>query len=84
MNKINYKSKKWIDPHTTGFIYTLIEHDDGYRSAQLKLADCARIVNFDVFIDSVKARDKTIKKVQLMIDELSKFNEVLKGLNYGE
>ncbi len=84
MNKINYKSKKWIDPNTTGFIYTLIEHDDGYRSAQLKLADCARIVNFDVFIDSVKARDKTIKKVQLMIDELSKFNEVLKGLNYGE
>ncbi len=84
MNKINYKSKKWIDPNTTGFIYTLIEHDDGYRTAQLKLADCSRIVSFDVYIDSPRARYKTLKKVQLIIDELRKFKEVLEGLNYGE
>ena len=82
--KVVLHSKKWIDPATTGYIYTHIEHDDGYRTAELKLADCARIVNFDVYIDSKKARDKTVKKVQLMIDEMSKFNEVLMGLNYGE
>lgn len=82
-NKIQHKSKKWIDPNTSGFIYTQVEHDDGYLCATLKLADCARIVSFDVYIDSKKARDKTVKKVQLMVDEMTKFNEILKGLSYG-
>ncbi len=84
MNKVSHKSKKWIDPNTTGYIYTEVGHEDGYKTAELKLADCSRIVSFDVYIGSPRARYKTLKKVQLIIDELNKFKEVLEGLNYGE
>ena len=76
------KSKKWIDPNTTGFIYTKVESDDGYKQAELKIADCSRIVSLDVYIDSAKARDKTLRKVRLIVEELTKFKDTLETLTY--
>jgi len=81
-NKKTYKSKKWLDPNTTSFIYTEVEFDYSW-GATLKLGDCHRIVNFDVYIDDEKTRKKTLKKLNLMRAELDKLVIAIEGVTYG-
>jgi len=81
-NKKKYKSKKWLDPNTTSFIYTEVEFDYNW-GATLKMGDCQRIVNFDVYIDDEKSRKKTLKKLNLMRAELDKLVIAIEGVTYG-
>ncbi len=78
----NYKkiSKKWIDPNSTGFIFSRVEKQDGRSWAELKLGDCSRIVSFDVYVDSELDRKATLKKVDLIIKEMSLFRDRVAAL----
>ncbi len=79
--KKKYCSKKWIDPSTTGFIQTEVEF--GYSwGATFKMADCSRIINLDVYIDDEKSRKKTLKKLNIIRDEVTNLISAIEDINY--
>jgi len=80
--KTIHKSKKWLDPNTTSFIFTEIEFDYSW-GAQLKMGDCNRIVNYDVYIDSPKARKRTVRKLNIMIEEIMELKDQIEEITYG-
>jgi len=77
-----YRSKKWLNPETTAFMFTEVLFDYSW-GATLKMGDCNRIVNFDVYIDDEKARKRTLKKLNLMRDELSNLIGAIEDIKYG-
>jgi hypothetical protein len=81
MRKKTYlKSKKWLNPDTSAFIFVELSREDGWYNGTLKLADCARICNFDVDLNSKKDRTKTMKKIDLMVAELIKLRLAIKEI----
>lgn len=81
-HKLDYKSKVWLNPDTTAFIFTEYFRDYEKSYVTLKMADCRHVLEFDAFINSEDERDKLLKKISIMIDELSKFNKELEGIQY--
>jgi len=81
--KIDYSSKQWLNPDTTAFIFTEIFRDYERSYATLKMADCNHIVEFDAYIVTEDKRDALVKKVDIMIKELARFNKELGELTYG-
>ncbi len=71
-----------MSKNTTGFIFTEVEHDYSWE-AQLKIGDCSRIVSLDVYINDEKDRKKSLKKIDLIISELTKFKSAIEGIKYG-
>ncbi len=81
-NKKGYNSKKWLNPDTTAFIHTEVCFDYSWGGT-LKIADCSRIVNMDVYIDDEKGRKKTLKKLNIMRDEITNLISAIEDINYG-
>ncbi len=77
-----YRSKKWLTAETTGFIFTEVEFDYSW-GATLKIGDCTKIVSLDVYIDDEKARKKTLKKLNLIRDEIANLILEVEAINYG-
>ncbi len=82
MKRKAYRSKKWLTPETTGFIFTEVLFDYNWN-ATLKIGDCSRIVDLDVYIEDEKARKKTLKKLLLLEKEISTMIAVVKNITYG-
>lgn len=81
-HKANYKSKVWLNPETTAFIFTEVFRDYERSYAILKMADCSRIVEFDAYIYTEEKRDELVEKVSIMMAELEKFTKELGELSY--
>jgi len=83
MNKKKpYRSKKWLNPETTAFIFTEVEFDYSW-GATFKMGDCNRMISLDVYVDDEKARKKTLKKLNLMRDELTNLISAVEDITYG-
>ena len=82
LKKKTYKSRKWLNPDTTAFIHTEVEFDYSW-GATLKIGDCNRIINLDVYVDDEKAKKRSLKKLNLLRDELSKLITAVEAINYG-
>lgn len=81
-HKADYKSKVWLNPETTAFIFTEVFRDYEKSYATLKMADCSRIVEFDAFIWSEEKRDELVEKISIMMAELEKFTKELGDIHY--
>ena len=76
--KYKVRKKTWIDPNTSGFIFTELYHDeDQYYESTLKMADCSRIVQFDTYISSKKDRRATLKKLNIMINNITELRDAI-------
>ena len=80
--KKRYKSRKWLSPDTTAFIHTEVGFDFSW-GATLKIGDCQRIVNLDVYVDDVKSQKRSLKKLNLLRDEIGKLITAVEAINYG-
>ncbi len=69
MKQILYKSRKWLANDTTAFIYSNLERENHYLWGAFKLADCSRIVSFDINVETAKERKVTVKKLMLISRE---------------
>lgn len=77
--------RKWLNPKGTAFVEVISEYeDDNYDAGyQVKIADCNRIVTleFDFYGNTVgeknRKRKARLRKVNILIDVLSKLKEKL-------
>jgi len=78
-NKTLYRKKKWLNSTSTAYIYADITTDTytnskhkvtKYHYGTLKMGDCYRIVSFDIELETVNERKATIKKLDIIIDEV--------------
>ncbi len=95
--KVLHKSKKWLDTDATDFIYTEITSDTwrmhDNKTGQitnrkchygtLRLADNHEIVNFSIDADNDKECLRTIKKLDIMIDEINALRNAIVDIYNG-
>ena len=68
--------RHWLNPPSssnTGYIISGIEKDGNYVYGKLKIADCSKIIELDIYVDDSKQRKEALKKIstiQNALDEL--------------
>ena len=74
-NKYEYTSRAWLSPTSTAYIHTEIEREkiignNAWWFGTLLLADSSNVVNFSIHIGDAKEQLATIKKLDIMLDEI--------------
>jgi hypothetical protein len=79
-----FRKRTFLNPVTTGeSSYVLAEvessQDGAYRWGNnlLTLADCKRVIQFEFFLGTKEARRIALKKINLLIDVLTRFRDAL-------
>lgn len=82
---VKYGSKRFLseeDVHSTGSIcvYSCLEEgyeNRSYHSAEIILKDCNKTISLEMSFSNESQYQERIKKVDILVDELLKFKEVL-------
>jgi hypothetical protein len=87
--KFTYRKRSFLNPVETGhtsYILAEVESSDNgaYRFGNylLTLADCRRIIRLEFALGNKRERRRSLKKINLLIDILTRFRDALtKELN---
>ena len=78
------RKRSFLNPASTGytsFILAEVEssHEGAYKWGNylLTLADCKRVIQLDFFLGTKQARRIALRKINLLIDVLSRFRDAL-------
>ena len=82
---VKYGSKRFLseeDVHSTGSICTYSYLEEGYErrlyhSSEIILKDCNKTISLEMSFDGESQYQERIKKVDILVEELLKFKEVL-------
>ena len=84
MVKFSYRKRSFLNPTSTGHTsYILAEVESSqngeypWGSNMLTIADCKRIIRLEFFLGRKQERRRSLKKLNLLIDVLTRFREVL-------
>ena len=82
---LTFRKRSFLNPISTShtsYIYAEAEssRDGDYRSGNylLTIADCRRIVRLEFLLSTKRYRRLSLKKINLLIDTLTQFRDVLK------
>ena len=79
-----FRIRSFLNPISTGHTaYILVEAESSrngeyqWGTYMLTLADCRRRVQFEFFLGTKRARQLSLKKINLLIDVLTRFRDAL-------
>ena len=82
--KFTFRKRSFLNPVSTGhtsYILAEVESSDNgaYRFGNylLTIADCRRIIRLEFFLGDKKARRRSLKKINLLIEILTRFRDAL-------
>lgn len=82
-DEVLYKNRRWLNTEKdmTAFIMCRVERLN-FRGGEevvgdIKIADCSKIVNLDIEGQNKKRRNQTIKKIDTLIEELTKVRNII-------
>ena len=83
-SSFTFRKRSFLNPASTGytsFILAEVEFSDegAYKWGNylLTLADCKRVVQLDFFLGTKQARRIALRKINLLLDVLSRFRDAL-------
>jgi len=83
-SSFTFRERSFLNPTSTGytsFILAEVESSDegAYKWGNylLTLADCKRVIQLDFFLGTKQARRIALRKINLLIDVLSRFRDAL-------
>jgi hypothetical protein len=84
MVKFSYRKRSFLNPTSTGHTsYILAEVESsqngeyGWGTNMLTIADCKRIIHLEFFLGRKQERRRSLKKINLLIDVLTRFRDAL-------
>ena len=91
-NNVSAASRKWLNPlkypdgavHGPGSIIwqVLAERGDTWEDVSLTISDCNRSIQLDLPAQTPQEKQQSLKKLDLMIDELSQMREALHRIEH--
>jgi len=79
-----FRKRLFLNPASTGYasyILAEVESSDGgaykWGNYLVTLADCRRVVQLEFFLGTKQARRMALRKINLLIDVLTRFREAL-------
>jgi len=79
-----FRKRSFLNPTSTGYasyILAEVESSDGgayqWGNYLVTLADCRRVVQLEFFLGTKQARRIALRKINLLIDVLTRFREAL-------
>lgn len=83
-SSFTFRKRSFLNPASTGytsFILAEVEssHEGAYKWGNylLTLADCKRVIQLEFFLGTKQARRIGLRKINLLIDVLSRFRDAL-------
>ena len=83
-SSFTFRKRSFLNPASTGytsFILAEVEssHEGAYKWGNylLTLADCKRVIQLEFFLGTKQARRAALRKINLLIDVLSRFRDAL-------
>lgn len=85
MKKI-YSNRRWLnsDKTQTAFIAADISAGGFGVSGDIKIADCSKIINLDLWCENKKEARSRLRKLDILIGELFNVREVIHDHFYGD
>ena len=84
MKNLFFRKRTFLDPTSTGntsHVLTEVESSQGgeykWGTYMVTLADCRRRVQLEFFLGTKRARQNSLKKINLLIDVLTRFRDAL-------
>ena len=78
------RKRLFLNPTSTGytsFILAEVESSDGgaykWGNYLVTIADCKRVINLEFFLGTKQARRMALRKINLLIDVLTRFRDAL-------
>lgn len=90
-SKTLYQSRKWLNrkKDRTAFIMCVVDKDQWIRadgkeeapfiSGEIKIADCGKIINLDLFCGNKRDRNNSLAKLDTLINELENVRETIEN-----
>jgi hypothetical protein len=79
-----FRIRKFLNPTSTGHTAHILVEAESSRNGEYKwghymltLADCRRRVQLEFFLGNKQARKASLKKINLLIDVLTRFRDAL-------
>ena len=83
-NIYSYRKRAFLNPTSTGhtsYIFAQVEssHHGSYKCGDnlIFIADCKRVIQLEFFLGTARYREMSLDKINLLIDVLTRFREVL-------
>jgi len=83
-SSFTFRKRSFLNPASTGYTsFILAEVESSQQGAYkwgnylLTLADCKRVIQLDFFLGTKQARRIALRKVNLLIDVLTRFRDAL-------
>jgi hypothetical protein len=84
MSTFSHRKRVFLNPISTGhtsYIFTEVESSRGgeykWGHYMLTIADCRRRVQLEIFLGTKQARRRSLRKIGLLINVLTKFRDAL-------
>jgi len=84
MSKFLYRKRVFLTPMSTGqtsYVFAEVESSDGgeykWGHYMLTIADCRRRIQLEFFLGTKQARRRSLRKINLLIDVLTRFRDAL-------
>jgi hypothetical protein len=85
MSVFTYRKRAFLNPSSTGhtsYILAEVECSDNgkekFGNYLLTVADCRRSIRLEFFLGTKENRRRSLKKINLLIDTLTRFRDALK------
>ena len=84
MVKFSYRKRSFLNPTSTGHTSCILAEVESSHNGEypwgtnmLTFADCKRIIRLEFFLGRKRERRRSIKKINLLIDVLTRFRDAL-------
>ena len=85
MSVFTYRKRAFLNPSSTGhtsYILAEVESSDNgadkFANYLLTIADCRRSIRLEFFLGTKENRHRSLKKINLLIETLTRFRDALK------
>jgi hypothetical protein len=76
-----WKRRVWLNPNRSyddGYIITSVDTEGDFN---LKIADCNRIVDLNVYYSTKSEKKRRIRKMNVLIDELTNLRDAMESID---